>query len=193
VGTNLSQSITERGWVEALLLKTMGAVGPSSCSLPCLVLYYPPGFPHWSPPLNVCAYPDTHILGHLSIFLPLSSLHACQLIFKYLLVSQSSPPHHLPSRSPLPPRESLLTFQLRSPFSYLWTATLLKEGTILILFKTEWQGSGMLLIPVAFSEGDCLSLGFTVVKRHHDQGNTYKGQHLVGAGLQIQRFSPLSS
>jgi hypothetical protein len=31
------------------------------------------------------------------------------------------------------------------------------------------------------------------VKRHHDQGNSYKGQHLIGAGLQVQRFSPLSS
>jgi hypothetical protein len=31
------------------------------------------------------------------------------------------------------------------------------------------------------------------VKWHHDQGNSYKGQHLVGAGLQVQRFSPLSS
>ena len=32
-----------------------------------------------------------------------------------------------------------------------------------------------------------------VVKRHHDQGNSYKGKHLVGAGLQFQRFRPLSS
>jgi hypothetical protein len=31
------------------------------------------------------------------------------------------------------------------------------------------------------------------VKRCHDQGNPYKGQHLIGAGLQVQRFSPLSS
>jgi hypothetical protein len=31
-----------------------------------------------------------------------------------------------------------------------------------------------------------------VVNRHHDQGNSYKG-HLIGAGLQVQRFSPLSS
>jgi len=31
------------------------------------------------------------------------------------------------------------------------------------------------------------------VSRHHDQGNSYKGQHLSGAGLQVQRFSPLSS
>ena len=30
-------------------------------------------------------------------------------------------------------------------------------------------------------------------KRHHDQGNSYKGQHLIGAGLQVQGFSPLSS
>jgi len=32
------------------------------------------------------------------------------------------------------------------------------------------------------------------VKRHHDHGKSYKGQHyLIGAGLQVQRFSPLSS
>jgi hypothetical protein len=36
-------------------------------------------------------------------------------------------------------------------------------------------------------------LGFIAVKRHHDQGNFYKGQYLVGAGLQFQRFSPSSS
>ena len=31
------------------------------------------------------------------------------------------------------------------------------------------------------------------VKRHHDQGNSYKEQHLIGAGLQFQRFSSSSS
>jgi hypothetical protein len=31
------------------------------------------------------------------------------------------------------------------------------------------------------------------VNRHHDQGNSYKKQHLIGAGLQVQRFSPFSS
>jgi hypothetical protein len=30
-------------------------------------------------------------------------------------------------------------------------------------------------------------------ERHHDQGNSYKGQHLIGADLKVQRFSPLSS
>jgi hypothetical protein len=39
------------------------------------------------------------------------------------------------------------------------------------------------------SKGD---LGFIAAKRHHDQGNTYKRQHLIGAGLQVQRFSSLS-
>jgi hypothetical protein len=39
----------------------------------------------------------------------------------------------------------------------------------------------------------CFSKGFTAVKRHHDQGKSYKKQHLIGAGLQVQRFSPLSS
>jgi hypothetical protein len=31
------------------------------------------------------------------------------------------------------------------------------------------------------------------VRRHHDQGSSYKKQQLIGAGLQVQRFSPLSS
>jgi hypothetical protein len=31
------------------------------------------------------------------------------------------------------------------------------------------------------------------VNRYHDQGKSYKKQHLLGAGLQVQRFSPLSS
>jgi hypothetical protein len=30
------------------------------------------------------------------------------------------------------------------------------------------------------------------VKRHHDQNNSYKDKHLIGAGLEFQRFSPLS-
>ena len=30
------------------------------------------------------------------------------------------------------------------------------------------------------------------MKRHHDYSNSYKG-HLIGAGLQFQRFNPLSS
>ena len=38
----------------------------------------------------------------------------------------------------------------------------------------------------------CLSWGFTAVNRLHDQGKSYK-KHLVGAGLQVQGFSLLSS
>ena len=30
-------------------------------------------------------------------------------------------------------------------------------------------------------------------KRHHDQGNCYKEKHLIGIGLQFQRFSTLSA
>ena len=37
-----------------------------------------------------------------------------------------------------------------------------------------------------------LSEGFTAVNRHHDQGKSYRGQCLIGAGLQIQWFIPLS-
>jgi hypothetical protein len=32
----------------------------------------------------------------------------------------------------------------------------------------------------------CLSQGCTAVNRHHDQGNSYKGQHFIGAGLQFR-------
>jgi hypothetical protein len=34
-------------------------------------------------------------------------------------------------------------------------------------------------------------MGFTTVNRHHNQYKSYKEQHLIG--LQVQRFSPLSS
>ena len=33
----------------------------------------------------------------------------------------------------------------------------------------------------------------TAVKRHHDLDNSYKGKHFIVAGLQFQRFAPLSS
>jgi hypothetical protein len=45
----------------------------------------------------------------------------------------------------------------------------------------------------------CFCLAFvlveisTAVKRHHDHSNSYKGNHLIGVGLQFQRSSPLSS
>jgi hypothetical protein len=35
-------------------------------------------------------------------------------------------------------------------------------------------------------------LGFPLLWRQLDQGNSYKGQHLTGVGLQVQGFSPLS-
>jgi hypothetical protein len=31
------------------------------------------------------------------------------------------------------------------------------------------------------------------MKRHHDQGNSFEGQHLIGAGSQVPWFSPFSS
>lgn len=37
----------------------------------------------------------------------------------------------------------------------------------------------------------CLSFGFVVVMKHHDQGIPSKEKHLVEAGLQFQGFSPL--
>jgi hypothetical protein len=38
-----------------------------------------------------------------------------------------------------------------------------------------------------------LQVCLTSVNRYHDQGTSYKDKHLTGAGLQVQRFSPLSS
>ena len=38
-----------------------------------------------------------------------------------------------------------------------------------------------------------LSLGFIAVKRPHDHGNSYKGKHFIGAGLQFQRSRSLLS
>lgn len=31
------------------------------------------------------------------------------------------------------------------------------------------------------------------MKKHHDHSRFYQGKHLIGTGLQLQRFSPLSS
>jgi hypothetical protein len=31
------------------------------------------------------------------------------------------------------------------------------------------------------------------VKKHHEQSNSFKDKHLIGAGLQVQKFSPLPS
>ena len=31
------------------------------------------------------------------------------------------------------------------------------------------------------------------MNRHNDQGKSYKGQQLIEAGIQVQKFSPLSS
>jgi hypothetical protein len=31
------------------------------------------------------------------------------------------------------------------------------------------------------------------VKRHHEYDNSYKRKHLIGAGLQFERFCPLST
>ena len=57
--------------------------------------------------------------------------------------------------------------------------SLLRQGLSLNLEVTELYKSTV-LVRVSISE-----------KRHHDQGNCYKGKHLIGIGLQIQRFSLL--
>lgn len=37
-----------------------------------------------------------------------------------------------------------------------------------------------------------LSRVSSAIKRHHDKGNSHKGQHSFGAGLLVLRFSPLT-
>jgi hypothetical protein len=46
--------------------------------------------------------------------------------------------------------------------------------------------------PPKYFHHPCLRVSIAV-NRHRDQGKSYKGQYLIGAGLQVQRFSPLSS
>jgi hypothetical protein len=47
---------------------------------------------------------------------------------------------------------------------------------------------------VIFLQGGGKSVRISIaVKRHHDRANSYKGKHLIGAGLQFQRVSPLAS
>jgi hypothetical protein len=36
-------------------------------------------------------------------------------------------------------------------------------------------------------------LDFIALKRHHDPSTSYKDRYFIGAGLQFQTFSPLSS
>ena len=46
---------------------------------------------------------------------------------------------------------------------------------------------------VHMNKGDGLVRVSIAVKRHRDQVNSYKGQHLIGTGLKLQRFSPFPS
>jgi hypothetical protein len=41
-------------------------------------------------------------------------------------------------------------------------------------------------IPQSLVPTSILIMVSIAVKRHHDQGNSYKGQYLVGVGLQVQ-------
>lgn len=42
---------------------------------------------------------------------------------------------------------------------------------------------------VSWPIADHLTKGFLAVKRHHDQGNSYKRQHLPGSSLQVQKHN----
>lgn len=51
----------------------------------------------------------------------------------------------------------------------------------------------LLLRQECFPIGICLSHCSIKVRRHHDQGCSYKQKHLIATGLQFQSFDPLSS
>lgn len=70
--------------------------------------------------------------------------------------------------------------------SYKTTALLIRSG--LCFMKPEFLH--MQNFTIVFY---CLSLHFIAVKRYHDQGKSYTGKHLIGAGLQDQAFNDLSS
>jgi len=61
---------------------------------------------------------------------------------------------------------------------------------ISLLLCKYWNLRFVVIKKLCDSQDVCylLSWGFIAVKRHHD----YKRQHLIGAGLQVQRFSLLS-
>ena len=58
-----------------------------------------------------------------------------------------------------------------------------------------WEGTSLVDIIVGHVGFLLLTLDAVLVrisimeKRHHDQGHSYKGQHLIGAGLQVQRLA----
>jgi hypothetical protein len=70
-------------------------------------------------------------------------------------------------------------------------------------FCTKWPSKGEIKDTLGFQklevqicgldgkECHCLSLDFIAVKKYHDQGNFYKGKHLIGAVFLFQRFSLL--
>lgn len=60
-----------------------------------------------------------------------------------------------------------------------------EEGVLLCLviyIEKAWlKGLGAVT-----SSGGVLGRVFIAVKRHHDHSNSYKGKHLIGAGLQFE-------
>jgi hypothetical protein len=90
---------------------------------------------------------------------------------------QSSWQIELPPPMPLPLSTNTVHCVTKAAhWSLAWTVSLDMQGSM--------TSSGM--------EGDCPSISIAMM-RHHDQGNVYKEQYLIGAGLQFQRLSPLSS
>ena len=96
------------------------------------------------------------------------------------------------------PRGRLLSWYLFSPnktkvHSRLWKTLLYHETndlTSLLWVQLDhilpWG-----LFSISWTINTSKLLYFTAVNRHHDQGKSYKGQHIFRGSLQIKRFSPL--
>ena len=57
-----------------------------------------------------------------------------------------------------------------------------------------WTTSKVIDVAIAFEKDELEKSKIKLLSyRYHDEGNSFKVNHLIGAGLQFQRYSPLSS
>ena len=78
--------------------------------------------------------------------------------------------------------ENVATIKGRELLSFFVVFVILGKSVITFLNPV------LVLLIFFFLSTILLCLGFIAVKRHHDKTNFYKGNHLIGAGLQVQRF-----
>ena len=106
--------------------------------------------------------------------------HSVPQVSQALLIVLSSGHSHSCMSSLHHGRELTLTQPPRRSCNLSWLPHVLHLGCG-VVWVVSWN-RGILL------EAICLSFGFIAVKRHHDQGHTCKENHVIGAGLQVQRI-----